>query len=61
MPLADLPLLEANAAFERAFRLSPARIPRLSDWLALTYPSEQDCRRVIDQWQRAAAQALEQG
>lgn len=60
-PGPDLPLLEANAAFERAFRLSPARIPRLSDWLALTYPSEEYCRRVLDQWQLAAAQALEGG
>jgi signal transduction histidine kinase len=60
-PGPELPLRLANPAFERAFSLSPARIPRLSDWLALTYPSEEYCRRVLDQWQEAAAAALEGG
>jgi len=60
-PGPELPLRLANPAFERAFSLSPARIPRLSDWLALTYPSEEYRRRVLDQWQEAAAAALEGG
>ncbi len=57
-PGPGLPLRWANAAFERSFGLSAARIPRLSDWLSLTYPSEDYCRRVLDQWQLAAARAL---
>ena len=53
----DPQLLSANSRFRSCFGLAADARPRLSQWLAGTYPQADYRGRVLAQWQAAAAQA----
>lgn len=60
-PGEDPQLRFANPACEAEFGVAVANLPRLSDWLRLTYPNDDYRQRTLDQWLRAADQALSGG